>query len=82
MSFYLRVYLTVHASTGTIFFRIYWADAGTKMIESCDIDGKKRRRIVTNLFHPFGITLDDTRVFWTDWSTKNISYANKFDGES
>jgi len=57
-------------------------DAGTKKIESCDINGEKRMTIVTHdVKYPFGIALNESKVFWTDWISKKISYANKDDGK-
>ena len=48
------------------------------MIESCDLNGSARHVIVdSNLPHPFGITMDDSNIYWTDWRTKTISAADK-----
>ena len=30
--------------------------------------------------HPFGLTVHDDFVYWTDWVTKKIEKANKLDG--
>ena len=33
-----------------------------------------------DLLHPFGLTLFDNEMYWTDWQTKDIQYANKLTG--
>lgn len=33
-----------------------------------------------NLPHPFGLTIHDDRVYWTDWQSRSIESANKEDG--
>jgi len=32
------------------------------------------------LRHPFGITLFEDKIYWTDWQTKSVNTANKFTG--
>lgn len=34
-----------------------------------------------DLHHPFGLTLFDDEMYWTDWQTKDIQYANKNTGK-
>ena len=66
-----------------ICYRIYWTDAGEKKIDSCNLDGSNRHTIIeTELPHPFGITLDETRIYWSDWDSKTISSADKVTGTS
>ena len=55
---------------------IYWADAKLDRIEMSDISGQDRRKLVTDLHHPFGLAVvtihTDTRVLsdrpLTTWS--------------
>jgi len=38
--------------------------------------------ISSNLPHPFGLTLHEDTIYWTDWETKKIQMANKVDGSN
>lgn len=52
--------------------RIYWADAKTKAISSCDYWGKDVRTILHSheyLKHPFSLTVFEERLYWTDWGS-------------
>ncbi|XP_067141982.1 low-density lipoprotein receptor-related protein 4-like isoform X1 [Centruroides vittatus] len=61
--------------------RLYWTDAGTKTIEYSNLDGKNRQVIIQeDESHPFGLTLHDNTIYWTDWKKKNIQSANKLTG--
>ncbi|GFS19120.1 low-density lipoprotein receptor-related protein 4 [Elysia marginata] len=63
--------------------RIYWVDAGTHALESCSLDGKDRKVIIrSGLQHPFGVTVFESTVYWTDWDTGSIHYADKVTGLS
>ncbi|XP_044255979.1 nidogen [Tribolium madens] len=57
--------------------QLCYADAGTKKIECIDIDSKIRRTIATNCTYPFGITVTDKHIYWSDWITKKIERADK-----
>ena len=37
--------------------------------------------ISSGLFRPFGITVDESRVYWTDWETESIGSADKESGD-
>ncbi|XP_041365332.1 low-density lipoprotein receptor-related protein 4-like [Gigantopelta aegis] len=61
--------------------RLYWTDAGSKVIESSTLEGHDRKSIIPlSLQHPFGLALWGDIMYWTDWQTKSIHYANKFTG--
>ncbi|KAK3787581.1 hypothetical protein RRG08_025912 [Elysia crispata] len=61
--------------------RLYWVDAGTHALESCSLEGKDRKVIVAaGLQHPFGATVFGSLVYWTDWDTGSIHYADKVTG--
>ncbi|XP_013395341.1 low-density lipoprotein receptor-related protein 4-like [Lingula anatina] len=63
--------------------RIYWADAKHHVIECADLDGANRRIVLDQgLPHPFAVTLFEDELYWTDWHTKSIKKANKFNGNS
>lgn len=57
--------------------RIIWADARTEFIECADLSGKYRRKLVTNVRHPYGLTVAGNSIYWTDWRDSSIHQANK-----
>lgn len=62
--------------------RIYWADAKHHVIESSAFDGSDRKKVLSNhLPHPFALTIFEDQIYWTDWTTKSISTANKVTGK-
>ncbi|KAG5848887.1 low-density lipoprotein receptor-related protein 4-like isoform X1 [Anguilla anguilla] len=61
--------------------RLYWADAGMKTIEYGNFDGSERKVLIgTQLPHPFGLTLHEDQIYWTDWQSKSIQSADKLTG--
>lgn len=65
--------------------RLYWADARLKKIESSLYDGSDRRRIASILpQHPFGLTVFENFVYYTDWYKygRGIRKLNKFTGRN
>ncbi|XP_043938468.1 low-density lipoprotein receptor-related protein 4 isoform X2 [Protopterus annectens] len=61
--------------------RLYWADAGMKTIELANLDGTDRQILIgSQLPHPFGLTLHEDRIYWTDWQSKSIQSADKITG--
>ena len=80
----MSVYSVVTVSNAlSLCCRIFWTDAGENQhsIESCDVNGGGRKVVLrSNLPHPFGITLDDERLYWTDWDSRAISSADKETG--
>ncbi|XP_049321599.1 low-density lipoprotein receptor-related protein 4 isoform X2 [Astyanax mexicanus] len=61
--------------------RLYWADAGMKTIEFGNFDGSNRQVLIgTQLPHPFGLTLHEDKIYWTDWQSKSIQSADKMTG--
>ncbi|XP_043931281.1 low-density lipoprotein receptor-related protein 2 [Protopterus annectens] len=59
---------------------IYWADAHLNYIEYCDLEGRHRHTVYTNLPHPFAMTLFEDTIYWTDWNTRTVEKGNKYDG--
>jgi hypothetical protein len=56
--------------------RIYWVDAAFDKIESSTLDGNDRKEVKVNgLKHPFGITIFNENLYWTDWITRSVSIA-------
>src|SRR5699024_1121308 len=53
--------------------RIIWADSKTHTIEMVDLNGANRRKLVEDLPSPYGVTIMDGFLYWTDWHSKTIS---------
>ncbi|XP_071809054.1 low-density lipoprotein receptor-related protein 4-like isoform X2 [Asterias amurensis] len=63
--------------------RLYWTDAGAKKIEFANIDGSGRQTLIDEQIpHPFGLTVFQDRIYWTDWQSLSIESADKLTGES
>ncbi|KAK3103210.1 hypothetical protein FSP39_017453, partial [Pinctada imbricata] len=58
--------------------RLYWANGN--FIESSDLDGRNRIKVVTEIAQPMGLTLYHDFVFWADWQRHTIERANKTTG--
>ena len=52
---------------------LYWADASLDKIERSRVDGTNRRIITRRgVFHPFGITVFENTLYWTDWELDSV----------
>ncbi|XP_022087296.1 LOW QUALITY PROTEIN: low-density lipoprotein receptor-related protein 2-like [Acanthaster planci] len=63
--------------------RVYWVDAKLKIMEYIGFDGDGRRVLIKEssiLQHPFDVAIHEDQVFWGDWRTSSLYYANKFTG--
>ncbi|KAF7273554.1 hypothetical protein GWI33_013751, partial [Rhynchophorus ferrugineus] len=63
--------------------RVYWADARSDSIHTCNYDGLDHHLVISNqefLSHPFAISLYENYVYWTDWRTNSVVRANKWTG--
>ncbi|XP_055957563.1 low-density lipoprotein receptor-related protein 4 [Patella vulgata] len=61
--------------------RLYWTDASMKTIESSTLTGRDRKYVIElGLDHPFGLAIHGDYMYWTDWITESIHYANKKTG--
>lgn len=60
--------------------QLCWADAGTRHIECVRSDGIGRRVVSTEPSHPFGLTLLNNILYWTDWNRNTISGVNMNEG--
>ena len=55
---------------------LYWMDAWLDRFESSNADGSNRTLLsTTQIYHPFGITFYQNRVYWTDWQLNAILSA-------
>lgn len=60
--------------------RVYWIDAKYDYIDSILYDGTKRRNLIKGkqyVTHPFALTMDDSYIYFTDWSKKGIVQVSK-----
>lgn len=56
--------------------RIIWADSKLKRISQVDLNGRNRRVLAEDLPSPYGVTLMDGYIYWTDWANKSILRLN------
>lgn len=43
-----------------------------QLIEIADLTGANRHILVSEVSHPYGLTVTATHVYWTDWETRAI----------
>ena len=60
--------------------RLYYTDAQLDRIESIDFDGRNRIVVISNVMHPYGITVYNSFVYWTDWAKLAVERADKLTG--
>ncbi|KAG8510408.1 Low-density lipoprotein receptor-related protein 2 [Galemys pyrenaicus] len=61
--------------------RVYWVDCRYDYIETVTYDGTQRKTVVhggSRVPHPYGISLFEDHVFYTDWTKMAVMKANKF----
>ncbi|KAK8381292.1 hypothetical protein O3P69_018402 [Scylla paramamosain] len=61
---------------------LYWTDAKANVIEAIGLDGLNRRRVITGLPHPYGVSTQGRWLYWTDWETKSLNRTLKRTGRS
>ncbi|XP_022803615.1 sushi, von Willebrand factor type A, EGF and pentraxin domain-containing protein 1-like isoform X1 [Stylophora pistillata] len=64
--------------------RLYWADAKLDTIEMSDLDGGNRQIVLSSSagIHPYGLTIYQDILYWTDWNNRSISSYNATSGEA
>ena len=69
--------LTLDIPTQTL----YWADASLDKIERSGVDGTNRTILAQlGVVHPFGIVLNGSMLYFTDWSDNTIRYLSASGG--
>lgn len=61
--------------------RVYWVDSRYDYIETVTYDGIQRKTVARGgslVPHPFGISLFEEHVFFTDWTKMAVMKASKF----
>lgn len=65
--------------------RVYWVDPKVDRVESVDYNGMDRRQVASGMNavpHPFGLTLFDQFLYWTDWTRLGVLRVEKFGSPS
>ena len=72
--------LTIDQTTNLL----YWADAKLDKIEVSDLNGGNRRLIMSSSadIFPFGLTVYQGVLYWTDWIHKSISRYDLSSGKT
>jgi hypothetical protein len=52
-----------------------------QFIECADLNGNNRKKLVSDVPHPYGLTVAGAHIYWTDWKQKAIVKADKMTGE-
>lgn len=61
--------------------KVWWVEANLDRIEFMNLDGSGRHQLnVQVLSHPYGITVFEDALFWTDWNFKSVNRADRFTG--
>ncbi|VDD90121.1 unnamed protein product, partial [Enterobius vermicularis] len=61
--------------------RVYWVDPKVDRVESVDYNGRDRRIVAQGMNmvpHPFGLTIFDQYLYWTDWTRLGVTRVEKF----
>ena len=56
---------------------IYWTDSDRDAIEYSNVDGTSRQQLQTGLPYPYGITIEGSLVFFTDWIDVGVHTTHK-----
>ncbi|VDK47362.1 unnamed protein product [Anisakis simplex] len=65
--------------------RVYWVDPKVDRVESIDYNGNDRRIVAQGMNrvpHPFGLTIFDQYLYWTDWTRLGVIKIEKFGSDT
>ena len=60
--------------------RLFWVDNLRDTVSSCDLDGKNVQIVYYPIYatrSPYGITIFEEKVYWTDWSADGLYEGDK-----
>uniref|UniRef100_A0A3B4FXS2 Low-density lipoprotein receptor-related protein 2 n=1 Tax=Pundamilia nyererei TaxID=303518 RepID=A0A3B4FXS2_9CICH len=63
--------------------RVYFADAYLRYIDYCDYNGNNRYQVMASdvvLQHPYGMTIFEDTIYWSEHYTSKVMSTNKFHG--
>uniref|UniRef100_A0A6Q2Z9A5 Low-density lipoprotein receptor-related protein 2 n=1 Tax=Esox lucius TaxID=8010 RepID=A0A6Q2Z9A5_ESOLU len=63
--------------------RVYWSDSHFDMVETVTYNGLERKTVLnggTQVPYPFGISVFENHVFFTDWNKMGVIRTNRFNG--
>ncbi|XP_065069050.1 low-density lipoprotein receptor-related protein 4-like isoform X3 [Rhopilema esculentum] len=60
--------------------RLYWADSKRNNIGACNLDGTGLFIAVKDVPNPYGLTVFEDSVYWTNYRQGQVFRANKFNG--
>ena len=60
--------------------RIFWTDSRRNYIGSSDLDGSDVVVAVKDIYNPYGLTVFEDFVYWTNFIRSQVFRANKFTG--
>ncbi|XP_036394518.1 low-density lipoprotein receptor-related protein 2 [Megalops cyprinoides] len=65
--------------------RVYWADSHFDTVETVTYNGLERKTVMnggTQVPHPYGLSVFENHVFFTDWTKMAVMQANRFNGSN
>lgn len=68
--------LTIDYATDTL----WWVDAHLDQMETSDFSGKGRRVVVTDMPHPYALSVFEDYAFWSEWNLLRIERVDRLTG--
>ena len=65
--------------------RLYWVDAYLHKLEYLDLNQNNRMTLISSSFYlslPFGLTILEDKLYWTDWDWYAVFEADKETGDN
>ena len=60
--------------------RLFWTDSKRDYIGSSDLDGQNIVVVAKDIANPYGLTVFEDMVYWTNFKGGQVFRANKFTG--
>ena len=60
--------------------RLFWTDSKRDYIGSSDLDGQNIVVVAKDIANPYGLTVFEDMVYWTNYRSGQVFRANKFTG--